>query len=155
MKWEVANPITSEGILALLESGVEISGSITLSGPDDERLAEAIERSAADAGIVLVRHAPTIEGSSTEPTTVVELAANAGLDAISTALGANGARVEKALLLLAAEGLPDGVLNACTAGSGVDDAHDLIALLTSHLVHAAARIGVRVDVVPMGVRGEG
>jgi hypothetical protein len=54
--WEIANPVSSEEILALIHSGAEITGTLTLTiDSDDPWTIRAVEEAAAERGIVLTR----------------------------------------------------------------------------------------------------
>jgi hypothetical protein len=87
-------------------------------------------------------------GASDTPRNLVERAADKGLEAIKAELAHADATLERALVLVVADKVPTGEADAATTGSGVEDAHELIALLASHLISAGRQIGLQVELVP-------
>lgn len=83
-----------------------------------------------------------------EPRNVIERACDRALDALAEELATEGAEVKRAFVLVLADGLPDG-RDACTAGTGVEDAAELIAFVTSHLIQAGQKAGLKIVVAPL------
>jgi hypothetical protein len=86
---------------------------------------------------------------------LVEHAADAGLQAIEEALAHADAKVERLMIVLVATDVPTGEPDAVTAGQGIDDATDLVALLTSHFISAARAVGLDVQLIPVQKTGQG
>lgn len=86
---------------------------------------------------------------SDEPNSRVCAAADAALRAMEASLEIEGAEIERAFVLLVAKGLPPDELDACTAGTGIEDAADLLGLLMSHVVQAGQQLGLKIAVVPV------
>jgi hypothetical protein len=87
----------------------------------------------------------------TQPTNLVERAADAGIEAITAHLAHADAKVANLLILLRIDSAPAGEPDAVTAGTEIEDARDLVALLGAHFVEAGRQIGLRIDLVAMGV----
>jgi hypothetical protein len=94
-------------------------------------------------------------GSSDEPRNLVEHAADAGMQAIAETLAHADAEIEQVLVVLVAKDVPTGEPDSVTAGHGIEDATDLVALLTSHFISAARAVGLDVKLVPVQRMGEG
>lgn len=94
-------------------------------------------------------------GGSETPVTAVDHAADAGLRAIENALIANGARACHVLILVYAEGQPEGEPNSTLAGQGYEDGRELLAELLTHAHEVGAKIGVDVNVISAPTIGQG
>jgi hypothetical protein len=94
-------------------------------------------------------------GSSEEPRNLVEHAADAGIRAIEAHLAHADAKIKSLLIVLDAEGVPEGELDCVSAGSGIKDPRDLIAMLAGHLAGAGRQVGLRVEIIPLEKIGEG
>ena len=79
----------------------------------------------------------------------MEHAADAGLVAIREHLAHADAEIAEVLILLHINGAPTGEEDTVTAGEGIEDAKDMIALLAGHFIGAARQVGLRVDLVTM------
>lgn len=93
--------------------------------------------------------------STNEPTNLVERAGDAGIQAIHEHLAHADAKVQTLLILLTIDTAPTGEPDTVTCGSNVEDAKELVALLAAHLVEAARKIGLRVDLIPIQTKGQG
>jgi hypothetical protein len=94
-------------------------------------------------------------GSSEEPRNLVEHAADAGIQAIAAHLAHADAKVKTLLIVLDAEDVPEGELDCVTAGSGIEDPRELVAMLAGHLAGAGRQIGLKVQIIPLEKMGEG
>ena len=105
-----------------------------------------------------------MSGASEEPRNLVERAAAAAMDAAGKVLEAEGAKVDRVYIALAAGDVPVGELDAVAAfqGEAIDDdagelerARELVAFLVSEAASAGKAIGVDIRVLPMGRMGQG
>jgi hypothetical protein len=94
-------------------------------------------------------------GSSEEPRNLVEHAADAGIQAIAAHLAHADAKIKTLLIVLDAEDVPEGEVDCVSAGSGIEDPRDLIAMLAGHLAGAGRQVGLTVQIIPVEKIGEG
>jgi hypothetical protein len=99
---------------------------------------------------------------STEPTSKIEEAANAGLEAIEAKLNEHGARTDRCFILLAGKGLPEDEANGTTAGVGYhgsteyEAAVELLAHVLVFAEEAGKAVGLQIKTIPMkGEPGHG
>lgn len=90
-----------------------------------------------------------------KPETLAERAADAGMDAMKSFLAEGGAGIEHLVIILQINDGPPDEPDMVTAGSGIENEKELIALLTEHLVGAAREIGIHVDLIPIKTVGQG
>lgn len=93
--------------------------------------------------------------SSPEPRNLVEHAADAGITAITAYLAHHDAKVQRLLIVLDASDLPPGEQDCVSAGSGIEDPKEVIAMLAGHFIGAARAIGMQVELIPIATKPQG
>jgi hypothetical protein len=94
--------------------------------------------------------------ASEKPQTLVDQAANEGLQAVEDFLLSNAIEKVRILVTISVEKdeLPDGVKNGTLAGHGFEDGTDLLACLMGHAEGVAREMGLSLHYLPVE-RGEG
>lgn len=90
-----------------------------------------------------------------EPQTTVEVAAQCGMTAINDSLNAVGCEAATILVLIRAEGIPEGEEDSTAAGQGYTSGNDLLAALLEHATGVGKSLGVGIGIMPLSQVGQG